>query len=371
MLRKIVFGIILFLVLVLAGMPGLAANTAAAARKNTSSAQKSSLTEISKVRWAVHNDAVSGVNSLRMVIDISGQVTAAGSLINQPSPRLVVNIKGAVLGKIDNGIRLDGKIAVNANFSKRDKDTQIVIDLPAAIDDKGYNVFTLPSDPASGKPCRVVIDIFKPVLPSALKIKPGLKGKIIVLDPGHGGSDCGAVGPNQVYEKTVALAVSQKIKSLLENAGAKVVMTRNDNRDVYAPNASATDELNARVAVSNNANADIFLSIHANSFNDRSVGGTGTYYYPKTRYDELFAQNIQKALIEVANLNDRGVRTANFVVVKRSSMPAALVELAFISNYTEEKMLSTPEIQQQMAQGIVQGIENFFNQAAKQGGGGS
>ena len=370
MLRKIVFGVILLLVLTCVGMPGSAANTAVAG-KNTASAQKSSLTEISKVRWALHNDAVSGVNSLRMVIDVSGQVTAAGSLINQPSPRLVVNIKGAVPGKIDTGIRLDGKIAVNANFSKRDKDTQILIDLPTAIGDKDYNVFILPGDSASGKSFRVVIDILKPVVPISLNFKPGLKGKLIALDPGHGGSDCGAVGPNQVYEKTVALSVAQKIKSLLENAGAKVVMTRNDDRDVYAPNASATDELNARVAVGNSARADVFLSIHANSFSDRSVGGTGTYYYSKTRYDELFAQNIQNALVEAVNLNDRGVRTANFVVVKKALMSAALVELAFISNYTEEKMLSTPETQQQMAQGIVQGIENFLNQAAKQGGGGS
>ncbi len=193
------------------------------------------------------------------------------------------------------------------------------------------------------------------------KLSPGLKGKIIAIDPGHGGTDCGAIGPDNVTEKTVTLAVAIRVKKLLEKAGAKVYMTRLDDRDVYAPNASAANELGARAMVGNKNKADVFLDIHANSFNDPKVGGTATYYYQKSNYDSLLAQSLQSSVVAADGLNDRGIRSANFYVLKHTQMPAALIELAFLSNPTEENLLNSSQFQQTLAQGIVNGLIRFFH----------
>ena len=154
-------------------------------------------------------------------------------------------------------------------------------------------------------------------------------------------------------------------KTLLEKAGAKVIMTRQDDRDVFGAAASATDELKARTTVANNRKADAFISIHINAFTNRTAGGTSTYFYQKTPYDSMLAQNLQTTLLRAGGLLDRGVHSANFYVVKRTVMPAALLELAFISNPDEEKLMNTPQFHQRMAQGIVQGLDRFFTQAAK------
>ena len=163
-------------------------------------------------------------------------------------------------------------------------------------------------------------------------------------------------------------AAAQKVKRLLEKAGAKVVMTRNDDRDVYAPNDTAVEELSARTNIAKESNADVFVSIHANAYNDRSVGGTATYYYPKTSYDALLADDIQTSIMANENLQDRGTNQANFYVVKRTTMPAVLVEMAFITNPKEENLLNSDPFQQKIAQGIAAGLDKFFLHASQQGG---
>jgi N-acetylmuramoyl-L-alanine amidase len=166
-------------------------------------------------------------------------------------------------------------------------------------------------------------------------------------------------------EKTVTLAVSQKLKLLLEKAGAKVFMTREEDRDVFGPDASARDELNARVVFATKYKADIFLSIHANASPSPSSNGTSTYYFRKTSFDALLAQNIQSAIVQAGGRRDRCFFPANFYVVKHTSVPAALIELAFVSNPDEEELLNDPEFQQKMALGIVKGVDQFFTQASK------
>lgn len=245
----------------------------------------------------------------------------------------------------------------------------MVIHLPAILEEGDYRVFALPADPKAKRPFRIVVDINKQPAPVEFDFTPGLKGKVIVLDPGHGGSDPGAIGLDKTYEKTVTLAVAQRVAALLEKAGAKVVMTRRDDRDVFGAGATAVEELGARTKVANAIKADLFLSIHANAFGNRAVGGTSTHYYQKSRYDKLLAVNLQESLVAAAGLTDRGIQPANFYVVKRTLMPAALVEMAFISNPDEEKLLNTPKFQQQFAQGIVNGLDQFFSQAAVKGGG--
>lgn len=320
--------------------------------------------QLTQIRWASSTDAVTGGSKLRLVFDVTGPVEVDGAASAAPNPRLVINVKGAVPAKGDDSVNLDGKIADSVSIAAVDgQNTRITVDMPVMVDDGDYKVFTLPPDTSAGKPFRVVVDINKPLPPMVFNFTPGLKNKVIAIDPGHGGTDPGAIGLARIQEKTVTLAVAFKVKDLLEKAGAKVLMTRETDRDVFAPNDSAVDELKARVTPANLRKADIFLSIHANSFVNRTVGGTATYYYQKSQYDAMLAQNIQAGVVQSAGLSNRGSFPANFYVVKRTLMPAALVEMGFLSNPDEEKLLNDPVFEQKVAQGIVQGMERFFAQA--------
>ncbi|HWR41817.1 MAG TPA: N-acetylmuramoyl-L-alanine amidase [Sporomusa sp.] len=321
--------------------------------------------ELSQVRWANHTEALTGTAMMRLVMDVSGPVEASGVVIAGPTPRLSVTIKGTTPGKAIEDLTFDGKVIEKVSFDVSGQDTKVTFDLPLMVEDTDYRVFTLPSDAKANKPFRVVVDVNKPVPMPDFSFTTGLKNKVIAIDPGHGGSDPGAIGPSQYQEKTATLAVAQNVRTLLEKAGARVIMTRQDDRDVYGPNASAVDELKARSTAANSRKADVFLSIHMNAFPDRTVGGTSTYYYQKTKYDSMLARALQTSLIEAGKLQDRRTNPANFYVIKRTQMPAALIELAFISNPDEEKLLSSPDFQQKMSLGIVRGLERFFDQAAK------
>jgi N-acetylmuramoyl-L-alanine amidase len=195
-----------------------------------------------------------------------------------------------------------------------------------------------------------------------------LQGKIIVVDPGHGGSDPGAVGPTGLKEKDSTLALSLKLREALSKKGARIIMTRNKDMDVHGPNASAKDELQARVDIAARAKADILVSVHNNASVKREQGGLSTYYYPKTRNDALLADAVQKSLTHGFALDNKGIRQADFYVTKRSAMPAILLEIAFISNPAEEKLLKSNWFQNKVVTCIVQGIESYFTQLAAGGG---
>lgn len=188
----------------------------------------------------------------------------------------------------------------------------------------------------------------------------GLKGKIITLDAGHGGSDPGAIGAEGTKEKNITLAITQRVQELLEKEGAKVYMTRTTDVDVCGPNASDRDELQARVNVAEKYNSDLFVSLHINSSVNKSVGGFSSYYYPKTDADLKLAQKIQNKLAANFGVDNLGVRQANFYVIKRSSMPATLVEMCFISNPNEEKLMKGIWFQKKTATLIVEGIADYF-----------
>ena len=330
---------------------------------------KNAKPQITALRWANNIDAVTGQSKLRIVLDVTGPVTVASSITGSPVPQLSVVVKGAGPGDIASTYDFDGRIAESLRIAAAGADTSLVLRLPLMLEDTDYKVFTLRNDPANNKPFRVVIDIGQKVPPVKFIFTAGLKDKVIVLDPGHGGSDPGAIGANKTMEKTITLAVAQRLKPLLEKAGAKVFLTRNDDRDVFGSNASAVDELSARTTVANTNKADIFVSIHINSFTNPIAGGIATYYYQKTPYDALLAGNIQGAIAVASGLQNRGSNAANFYVVKRTIMPAVLTELGFISNPDEEKLMNTANFQQKMAQSIYLGLDNFFTQAAKLGGG--
>ncbi|WP_304262500.1 N-acetylmuramoyl-L-alanine amidase family protein [Phascolarctobacterium succinatutens] len=188
----------------------------------------------------------------------------------------------------------------------------------------------------------------------------GLDGKIIALDAGHGGSDPGAIGSDGTKEKNITLAITKIVKEILEDKGAKVYMTRTTDVDVFGPNASDAEELQARVNVGEKYNSDMFVSLHINSSVNKNVGGFSTYYYPKTDNDLRLAQNIQNKLAANFGVDDLGVRQANFYVIKRISMPAVLVEMCFISNEKELTLMKGQWFQKKTARLIAEGIEKYF-----------
>jgi len=191
-----------------------------------------------------------------------------------------------------------------------------------------------------------------------------LKGKKIVIDPGHGGNDAGAIGPTGVMEKNVTLNVSLELKRMLEKEGATVILTRETDRTVSEKGAKASDieELGARCDVANRNGADIFISIHADSFTRPEARGTTGYYYGKSTSGrgQKLADCIRRNLVEQLGTPSRGTQPCNFFVVKHTDMPATLIELGFISNKDEEKLLDSKEGVQKAAQGILDGIEDYF-----------
>lgn len=188
----------------------------------------------------------------------------------------------------------------------------------------------------------------------------GLDGKIITLDAGHGGSDPGAIGSDGTKEKNITLAITKIVKEILEDKGAKVYMTRTTDVDVFGPNASDAEELQARVNVGEKYNSDMFVSLHINSSVNKNIGGFSTYYYPKTDNDLRLAKNIQNKLAANFGVDDLGVRQANFYVIKRISMPAVLVEMCFISNEKELTLMKGQWFQKKTARLIAEGIEKYF-----------
>ena len=183
----------------------------------------------------------------------------------------------------------------------------------------------------------------------------------IVIDPGHGGSDPGAIGASGLKEKQITLEIGMRLKELLEKEGAKVYMTRTTDKDVYSANASDRAELQARVNVAEKNNSDLFISLHINSSVKKNVGGFSSYYYPKTDYDLKIAQAIQNKFAKKFGVDNLGVRQANFYVVKRCSMPATLLEMCFISNPKEEKLMKGKWFQKKTARLIVEGVKDYFD----------
>jgi len=177
-----------------------------------------------------------------------------------------------------------------------------------------------------------------------------LRGKTIVVDPGHGGRDSGATGAHfKTLEKVVNLQVSNLLKDKLEVAGARVVMTRTDDRFI---------SLQQRVDISIQQKADAFLSIHHNTNNDSRINGTITYFHSSA--DRTLATEIQAELVKQNGLNDLRARSGNFFVLRENPRPSVLIELGFLSNYNDELTIRTSRFQENSAIGITQGVINYF-----------
>jgi len=182
-----------------------------------------------------------------------------------------------------------------------------------------------------------------------------LAGRIIAVDPGHGGSDPGAIGPSGAREKEINLIIAEKLINLLREAGATVVVTRSGDQTVIHQR---------RVDIINSSNAEIMISIHANSFHNSESNGTETFYHAGSvngAASRLLALHLQRELIAALGLRNRGVKESRFFVLRNVRIPAVLTELAFISNPAEERILLEPAAQERAAMAIYRGIEAYFS----------
>jgi len=169
----------------------------------------------------------------------------------------------------------------------------------------------------------------------------------VIIDPGHGGNDLGAAD-SYVYEKHINLDVSRRLERCLKEAGFKTIMTR--TRDEFIA-------LSERSSIANRNRNAIFVSVHFNSSYRVAALGIETFY--RTSSSEKLAQFVQRELIKNVKATDRGVKTANFAVLRETKHPAVLVEGGFISNKDERAAMTDPLYRQIVADSIARGIVQF------------
>lgn len=380
--------------------------SAASAEEGDFSERVNGMAEITGIRDSFDGDKT------RIVIDATKAVHYKKMVLSGPD-RVVVDIENAWLSpKLDKHISIENRFVAGVKIAQFDPQTVRVV-VETKVGKNNYNVFALNGGTIPG---RIVMDFGNltdssgakidmsktdtpPAKPQTETVKPkpvekpaekpveqppkqeeqepaddgdvdgelsgitGLKGRKIVLDPGHGGSDSGAIGPTGVMEKSVTLRIANELKRLLVKEGAEVYMTRNADIEVSKKRAKATDieELQARCDVANEKKADIFVSIHMDSFTSSAARGTTGYYYSLgDKRSRQLADKIRAGIIDQIGTQSRGTQSCNFYVVKHTDMPATLVEVAFISNETEEKLMDSEEGIRKAAQGIADGIADYF-----------
>lgn len=349
-----------------------------------------SMSEITGIR--VSTDA----DKTRIVVDGTKETEYKVSVISNPQ-RIIIDIQNAwVSPNVKKATNIDSRFAKAVRIAQHDSSTVRVV-VESSMGKNNYKVFALKGGTTA---YRVVMDLgkvgggsknsgidFNPqpkpdtsgsnntnkgetveTTPSGTTTEPvftpGLKGKIIALDAGHGGSDTGAIGPTGVTEKGVTLRVAKALQRLLQAEGATVLMTRTTDTEVSPKKANASDveELQARCDVGNDGNADIFISMHMDSFTNSTPSGTTGYYYTKgSKASQRLAQYVSEGVVTALGTGNRGTKSCNFYVVKHTDMPATLVEMAFISNDKEEKLMNSEAGINRAAEGILNGLRRFFS----------
>lgn len=343
----------------------------------------------------------SNPNYTRVVISLSGEAAFSHRLlkedpnINKPR-RFYVDIKNAGLRpSLRQPTVIDDVFVKTVRASEYTKDTvRVVLDIKSIEDHK---IFSLP------EPFRIVIDIkgrkqgseeakskIEPAKPT-LAQQLGLKIRRIVIDAGHGGKDPGAIGKGGLKEKDVVLKIANGLRESLASLGAEIIMTRSD--DTFIP-------LEERAAIANTKEADIFISVHANSSFNRKASGIETYFLnltndaramrvaarenaistkkmsdlqyilndlmktAKTNESSRLAAAVQGSLVsnlkaKYSDIKGNGVKGAPFYVLVGTHMPSILVEVSFISNPTEEKRLADNGYIKEIVAGITGGVKEY------------
>ena len=190
----------------------------------------------------------------------------------------------------------------------------------------------------------------EPQIPSEIP-RPNNERVLVAIDPGHGGRDPGAVGIGGLQEKNVIFPISLRVAELLREEGVEVIMTRSDD---------STVDLEPRVNIANQANATIFLSIHANaiSLSRPDVNGVETYYASDA--GERLASVLHSNVLSVTGMGDRGIKESRFYVLRYTDMPAALIEVGFVTGEVDAPQLADANWRERMAQGIAQGLLQYL-----------
>lgn len=179
-----------------------------------------------------------------------------------------------------------------------------------------------------------------------------LAGKIILLDPGHGGIDPGAISRHGLREKEVNFDVAVRLKKYLEELGAQVLLTRDDDRYLW---------LYDRVAIANRIGAAVTISIHANNHDNNKVHGLEVWHHPEREESAFLARCLAQEVLSRTGLHFRGIMSSNnFVLPRETEMPTVIFEMGFISNDEEEKLLQTTEFRDKIVRGLGQGLLNYF-----------
>ncbi len=225
-----------------------------------------------------------------------------------------------------------------------------VFDIHAGADGKTIRIKVKGSSmQLAQRPTEKIMPVEPVVVPKQTQNTTKVSGKkYIVIDPGHGGSDCGAMR-NGIYEKDITLDVSKRVVSLLEKKGYVVKMTRTNDKYV---------SLQDRVTISEEFKPDIFVSIHVNSSNSDSPTGLETHYYKDNSLK--LAKNIHAAMLNNINSKDRGLFKSRFYVINHTTAPAVLVEIGFISSPVERAQLVSESRKQATAKAIAEGIYEYF-----------
>ena len=319
--------------------------------------------EITNIKACDINDEI-----LRIEISYKGDLKTDEITTRTTGNILSVSMENTTPGRISktSGSKIESDLIQKVTVKHLETGRTITrIALESPIDDDAYRISLQPANRSKKEPARVVIDIFKEALNfyEEEQIEEeqnfSLSDKVIVLDPGHGGSDTGAVGPYGTTEKSVALAVALKTEKILQDSGMKVVMTRRTDIDVASPNASNIVELQSRVDKIP-PQADLFISIHCNAFSNPNSHGMETFYSNLNSGGQRLATLLNEELAKYGGLFNRGVKAANFYVIKRASCPASLIELGFITNPNEEVLLDDDHYQNILAGAVANAVKRFF-----------
>lgn len=188
----------------------------------------------------------------------------------------------------------------------------------------------------------------------AVAVRAQTRFTTIVIDPGHGGIDRGGIPGQRVPEKIMTLDVSQRLKPILEHAGYRVIMTRNSDEFI---------SLGTRVAIANAQRNAVFVCVHFNSASRTGANGIETYFY--STESAPLAASIQNSVVRAAGTENRGVRRRGYYVLRRTTIPAVLVECGFLTNPSEAQYAQSAAYQQKLAQSIANGILNRSTIAAR------
>ncbi|SDK57258.1 N-acetylmuramoyl-L-alanine amidase CwlD [Sediminibacillus albus] len=195
-----------------------------------------------------------------------------------------------------------------------------------------------------------------------------LSGKVIVLDPGHGGPDGGAEGSDDTQEKEIALIVAKKLQNYLQQAGALVFLTRENDQDLASEGTKGlsrrkSEDIRNRLAFIKDKEADFFVSIHLNALPSKQWSGAQTFYFPPKKENENLAKLIQAEIKRnLENTNREALALNSMYLLKHASSPGALVEIGFLSNEHERELLKSNNYQEKMAASIYEGILRYVTE---------